>query len=200
MSSPITNNHPPWSTKKGARLSAHSLIDSVIYLVCESQDINPRTICKYRPNNRNSNHLRHNFFTPDAFTADIPVSRAVKCIPSGLLQIGNIITDGRRNLWIDIGQCAYGVPEWDISLCWRISQIADPKMTDNLFHLTPEQMKQHWNIFAPAYYELAPQEMGSIIKRILPYAAIKSAYMYYLTFHKPIPDDMGHRLLDSMLG
>ena len=118
----------------------------------------------------------------------------------GDMQIGNIITDGRRNLWIDIGQCAYGVPEWDISLCWRVSQIADPKMTDNLFHLTPEQMKQHWNIFAPAYYELAPQEMGSIIKRILPYAAIKSAYMYYLTFHKPIPDDMGHRLLDSMLG
>lgn len=118
----------------------------------------------------------------------------------GDMQIGNIITDGRRNLWIDIGQCAYGVPEWDISLCWRVSQIADPKMTDNLFHLTPEQMKQHWNIFAPAYYGLAPQEMGSIIKRILPYAAIKSAYMYYLTFHKPIPDDMGHRLLDSMLG
>ena len=60
-------------------------------------------------------------------------------------------------------------------------------------------MQQHWNIFAQAYYGTAPQEMGSIIRKLLPYAAIKSAYMYYLTFHQPMADDMAHRLSDSML-
>ena len=117
----------------------------------------------------------------------------------GDMQIGNIITDGHRNLWIDIGQSAYGAPEWDISLCWRISQIADPARTDQLFHLSPEQMQQHWNIFGPAYYGIAPKEIGTIIRKLLPFAAIKSAYMYYLTFHQPMADDIAHRLSDSML-
>ena len=117
----------------------------------------------------------------------------------GDMQIGNIITDGKRDLWIDIGQFAYGAPEWDLSLCWRISQIADPKRTDNLFHLTPEQMQRHWIIFACAYYGIQAQELGRIIKEYLPYAAIKSAYMYYITFHQPMTDEMAHRLADNML-
>ena len=71
--------------------------------------------------------------------------------------------------------------------------------TDQLFHLSPEQMQQHWNIFGPAYYGIAPQEMGLIIRKLLPFAAIKSAYMYYLTFHQPMADDIAHRLSDSML-
>lgn len=117
----------------------------------------------------------------------------------GDMQIGNIITDGERDLWIDIGQFAYGAPEWDLSLCWRVSQIADPERTVNLFHLTPDQMKQHWGIFACAYHGVPPQELGDIIRTYLPYAAIKSAYMYYITFQRPMSEDMAHRVADTML-
>lgn len=117
----------------------------------------------------------------------------------GDMQIGNIITDGERDLWIDIGQFAYGAPEWDLALCWRVSQIADPERMDELFHLTPEQMQKHWGIFACAYYGIAPQELGAVIKSYLPYAAIKSAYMYYITFHQPMSEEMGHRLVSAML-
>jgi len=38
----------------------------------------------------------------------------------GDLQIGNIITDGKRTLWIDVGEFGYGAPEWDLSLMWTI--------------------------------------------------------------------------------
>lgn len=116
----------------------------------------------------------------------------------GDLHIGNIITDGERDLWIDIGQFAYGAPEWDLSMCWRISRITDPQRTDDLFHLTPEQMQQHWGIFACAYHGLAPQELGRLIEGLLPYAAIKSAYMYFITFHQPMTEEMGHRLAESL--
>ena len=37
---------------------------------------------------------------------------ATTCL-HGDLHIGNIITDGRRNLWIDVGDFAYGSPERD---------------------------------------------------------------------------------------
>ena len=35
----------------------------------------------------------------------------------GDLQIGNIITDGYRTLWIDVGEFSYGTPEWDLCIC-----------------------------------------------------------------------------------
>ena len=116
----------------------------------------------------------------------------------GDMQIGNIITDGRRNLWIDIGQSAYGAPEWDLGMCWRVCQIPNPEMTDNLFHLRPDQMQQHWNLFAPAYFGVDPKDMGDVIRHIMPYASIKSGYMYNLAYHKPMTDEMCHRLFDPL--
>ncbi len=138
-----------------------------------------------------------------AFARDIvlPILDRIPDTPTclhGDMQIGNIITDGRRNLWIDIGQAAYGAPEWDLGMCWRVCQIPNPEMTDNLFHLKPEQMQQHWNIFAPAYFGVEPKDMGDVIRHIMPYASIKSGYMYNLAYHKPMTDEMCHRLFDPL--
>ena len=116
----------------------------------------------------------------------------------GDMQIGNIITDGKRDLWIDIGQFAYGAPEWDLSLCWRLSQIPDLERTERLFHLTPAQMQQHWRIFAGAYHGVPPEELDAVIKGYLPYMVIKSAFMYYITFHQPMSDDTARRLIEMV--
>ena len=118
----------------------------------------------------------------------------------GDFHMGNIITDGKRTLWIDIGQFGYGAPEWDLSMCWRVSQITDPKRTDELFHLTPEQNQRQWGIFACAYHGVRPEDLGRFVKAYVPYAAIKIPYMYYITFHEPMTEEMVHRLADSMLG
>jgi uncharacterized protein (TIGR02172 family) len=120
-----------------------------------------------------------------------------RCI-HGDLHIGNIITDGERTLWIDIGQFAYGAPEWDMSLCWRIAQIQDPNMTDRLFHLTPEQMRRHWAILAPAYYGCSSEELGAVIRKLLPYSVIKSAYMYHLTYHRPIEEEKAQKICAAL--
>ena len=134
-----------------------------------------------------------------AFLVDkvMPVLETIPDTPTclhGDMQIGNIITDGDRTLWIDIGQFAYGAPEWDMSLCWRVTQIQDPQRTEQLFHLSPERLQKHWSILAPAYYGVPQEEIGLIIRKILPYSVIKSAYMYHLTFHQPIKEEMAQRL------
>jgi uncharacterized protein (TIGR02172 family) len=116
----------------------------------------------------------------------------------GDMQIGNIITDGKRDLWIDIGQFAYGAPEWDLSLCWRLSQIPDPALADRLFHLTPAQLQQHWRIFAGAYHGVPPEELDAVTRGYLPYMVIKDAYMYYITFHQPMPDDTARHLIEMV--
>ena len=59
---------------------------------------------------------------PDDLRARI--NRFMDSIPStptclhGDLHIGNIITDGQRDLWIDVGDFAYGVPEWDLGMMY----------------------------------------------------------------------------------
>lgn len=118
----------------------------------------------------------------------------------GDLQIGNIITDGNRTLWIDVGEFGYGAPEWDLSLMWIMSQRMDKARTYELFHITSEQLKAHWNCFLPAYLGTSdPQTLGAFTKSLLPYYATKVPYVYDMAFHKPLPEK-SFQLIEQMLG
>ena len=107
----------------------------------------------------------------------------------GDLQIGNIITDGDRTLWIDVGEFSYGTPEWDIALMWIMGQMMDASRSQALFHLTPEQMKDHWNCFLPAYLGTSdPKALADYVHGLLPYYAAKVPYVYDMAFHRPLPE------------
>ena len=58
----------------------------------------------------------------------------------GDLHIGNVITDGRRNLWIDLGQFSRGVPEWDLGWTWTICNVMDAQRTDFLLQDDEREM------------------------------------------------------------
>ncbi len=99
----------------------------------------------------------------------------------GDLQIGNIISDGRRKLWIDVGLFTYGVPEWDLSTVYEFSHLTNAEMTDFLFHVTPETLAAQWDIFLPAYLGTTdPQRIDEAIRRIRPYVATKVPFMLYI--------------------
>ena len=115
------------------------------------------------------------------------VPDAPTCV-HGDLQIGNIITDGSRTLWIDVGEFAYGLPEWDLSLMWTICNNMDKARADYLFHLTPETLTAHWNIFLPAYLGTSdPQALGLFTKRLLPFYAAKVPYVFDMAEHAQLP-------------
>ena len=76
----------------------------------------------------------------------------------GDLHIGNIITDGKRTLWIDVGDFAYGTPEWDLCMLFYSANYMNEQRADNIFHLTPDVLKKHWVLFAKAYYGLSTDE------------------------------------------
>jgi uncharacterized protein (TIGR02172 family) len=118
----------------------------------------------------------------------------------GDLQIGNIITDGYRTLWIDVGEFSYGAPEWDVCIMWIMSQRLDEKRADMLFHMTQEQFKEHWNIFLPAYLGTKdPQELGSYVKRIIPFYAVKVPYVFDMAYHTALPET-SFQFIEQMLG
>ena len=119
---------------------------------------------------------------PDAFKERfhkfLDTVRSTPYCLHGDLHIGNIITDGKRDLWIDVGDFAYGVPQWDLGMMYHATHFLTPERTDNLFHLDPPTLKAHWDAFAPAYYGTDDkEELEAEVKKLYPYAAAKIIYV-----------------------
>ena len=132
-----------------------------------------------------------------AFLETVP--DAPTCL-HGDLQIGNIITDGDRTLWIDVGEFSHGTPEWDISIMWIMGVRMGEERANSLFHLTSEQMRAHWNFFLPAYLGTSdPQILDEYTRRLVPYYAVKVPYVYDMAYHGPLPADALQRI-EQMMG
>ena len=107
----------------------------------------------------------------------------------GDLHIGNIITDGQRDLWIDLGEFAYGAPEWDLALLWTMCHNMPGDRVEHIFHITHDTMQAHWDIFFPAYLGTNdPQAIHEATQHLLPYYAAKVPYIFHMVFNRPMPD------------
>lgn len=95
----------------------------------------------------------------------------------GDLHIGNIITDGERTLWIDVGDFAYGVPEWDLGMMFFTSNYMSEQRAISIFHLPMDVLRQHWAVFAKAYFGIEDQEeLKKKQQALFPYLAVKMLY------------------------
>lgn len=119
---------------------------------------------------------------PDDIRARI--SRFMDTVPStptclhGDLHIGNIITDGQRDLWIDVGDFAYGVPEWDLGMMFYSANFLSAERADNIFHLDTDTLKAHWTAFAKAYYGTDSQEvLDAEVQKLQPFIFVKMAFL-----------------------
>ena len=95
----------------------------------------------------------------------------------GDLHIGNIITDGQRDLWIDVGDFAYGVAQWDLGMMYYSSHVLSPERADNIFHLDNDTLRAHWDAFATAYFGTDSQEaLDAEVRKLHPFIATKMAF------------------------
>ena len=95
----------------------------------------------------------------------------------GDLHIGNIITDGQRDLWIDVGDFAYGTPEWDLGMMYYSANFMSEERCDNIFHLNNATLRAHWKAFASKYYGTNSQDdLDDEIKKLQPFIATKIAF------------------------
>ena len=108
------------------------------------------------------------------------VHRFLETVPAtpmclhGDLHIGNIITDGKRELWIDVGDFAYGVPEWDLGMMYYASNFMSEERCDSIFHLNNATLRAHWNAFAPVYYGTDSKEaLEAEVRKMHPFIATK---------------------------
>ena len=90
----------------------------------------------------------------------------------GDMHMGNIITNGQENWWIDLADFRYGHPYFDMGMLYFVS-ICNPseEMAQRIFHLSHAQMVQAWESFVRNYFEGAvSSEEGH--RLIAPYAAL----------------------------
>lgn len=128
------------------------------------------------------------------------VPAAATCL-HGDLHIGNIISDGRRDLWIDVGDFAYGVPEWDLGQMYHAANFISAERADSIFHLDQPTLRAHWAAFAPAYYGTDSAEaLEAEVRRLRPFAAAKMAFLLSKLSNGKHPfSDFIHQLLDKNL-
>ena len=91
----------------------------------------------------------------------------------GDLHIGNIITDGEKNYWIDLGDFAYGHAYFDLGMFYLACFANSEEMTQRLYHISNSQMADVWDVFISKYFgintESEKQEINDIIRH---YAAL----------------------------
>ena len=111
------------------------------------------------------------------------INRFMNTVPStptclhGDLHIGNIITDGQRDLWIDVGDFAYGVPEWDLGMMYFSANFLSAERADNIFHLDNATLRAHWAAFAKAYYGTDSQEaLDAEVQKLQPFVFLKMTF------------------------
>lgn len=92
----------------------------------------------------------------------------------GDLHIGNIITNGEKDYWIDLGDFSWGCPEWDFSMIYFTAFYMGPEKTDWIFHLDPATLQKHWQLLIQAYYDFKTEaEKQAFEKHLLKFTALK---------------------------
>lgn len=93
----------------------------------------------------------------------------------GDLHIGNIITTGEKNYWIDLSAFGYGNPLFDLGMFYFVCHCASEEMTNRLFHVNNAQMHEIWKIFVSEYF--GPQaKLAEVDEKIKPFAALMMVF------------------------
>lgn len=70
----------------------------------------------------------------------------------GDLHFGNIITDGTKDYFIDLGDVCYGHPNHDLAMFYIATHYGSDYSFDFLYHLSWPRALEFWNEFKRAYY------------------------------------------------
>ncbi|MBQ0063660.1 MAG: TIGR02172 family protein [Prevotella sp.] len=108
----------------------------------------------------------------------IDATKDAKTCCHGDLHIGNIITDGEKNYWIDLADFAWGDPMFDLGMFWFVTHNIDEELNEKLYHITGAQLLQVWNFFLDEYYGADTEDKREDISALIkPYAAF-----YFILF------------------
>ena len=85
-------------------------------------------------------------------------SDATTCL-HGDLHIGNIITNGIEDFWIDLADFRHGDPMFDIGMVYFVTQTCPEDLTKKLYHIDNAQMDTVWHYFSRVYFDTEDEKV-----------------------------------------
>lgn len=107
-----------------------------------------------------------------AFIKSIP--EETTCV-HGDMHIGNILTTGTEDFWIDLSDFGYGSPYFDLGTLFFVMYCAPEPVCERLFHISSAQCKEVWNIFLSEYMGEGA-DIEKEMEKILPFGALIALY------------------------
>lgn len=105
------------------------------------------------------------------------VPKATTCI-HGDMHVGNVITNGKDDLWIDLSDFSYGFPYFDVGMLMFVSKFNTDELLKHMFHFGRETMDKVWDIFLREYFGAQTAEQKAAAEReVMPFAALQMAFM-----------------------
>jgi len=102
----------------------------------------------------------------------------------GDFHFGNVITDGKEDYFIDLGNLSYGNPKFDIAMFYLVTHFSLIPLLEREFHVNVEQAMEFWNVFKKNYYgrDISDEEIFASIKN---YIILRSLWVQKDTGNAP---------------
>lgn len=109
-----------------------------------------------------------------AFINNIPAAQT--CV-HGDLHMGNVITNGTENLFIDMSDFGWGSPWFDIGMLYIITKLSEEEMTQKYYHVDCKAMDAFWKVFVREYFgATTPEQIAEVEEKASAFAALKMVY------------------------
>ena len=119
-----------------------------------------------------------------AFINAIPASET--CV-HGDLHMGNVITNGKENLFIDMSDFGWGNPWFDIGMLYIITKLSEDHMVEKYYHVDRKAMNAFWAVFVREYFgATTPEQVAEVEEKASAFAALKMVYFSTIGTNHPL--------------
>jgi len=114
----------------------------------------------------------------------------------GDFHFGNIITDGDKDYFIDLGNLSYGNPKTDIAMFYIVTHYAGDAMVYDIFHMHIPEALRFWKAFKIEYYGFEKSD-SEVFDEVREYMLIRSMWIRQDTGNAPFAVRMMELLLQD---
>lgn len=92
----------------------------------------------------------------------------------GDFHFGNVITDGQKDYYIDLGFFSWGHPFFDISMLYFVSMNNNEERTQDMYHMPCSQTVAFWHDFKKEYFGAELPSDEEIARILAPYMLLRT--------------------------
>lgn len=127
---------------------------------------------------------------------DIAARNETHTLLHGDFHYGNVITDGQKDYFIDLGAFCYGHPYFDLTMLYFTAFFADEERRQQDFHINGETTRRFWEHFKKAYFGPGAKSDKELCHEMKPYFLLRTLFFDNAMGHWPLFDKFREAMLE----